>query len=89
MSFIKKKNWHLKIAFLFVENMKKVYLAIYNLFQFVGFSYIMIVMSVRYYKSGPGKINSRNNCSALTKHQSANNLELWTKFKSPTKTNTF
>ncbi|KAF4519447.1 hypothetical protein B566_EDAN008674 [Ephemera danica] len=35
------------------ENMKKVYLAIYNLLQFIGFSYIMIVMAIRYYKDGP------------------------------------
>jgi very-long-chain (3R)-3-hydroxyacyl-CoA dehydratase len=32
------------------ENFKKVYLILYNLFQFVGFSYILIVMGIRYYR---------------------------------------
>jgi very-long-chain (3R)-3-hydroxyacyl-CoA dehydratase len=36
------------------EQGKLVYLILYNLFQFVGFLYILIVISVRYYRDGPG-----------------------------------
>lgn len=35
------------------ENLKKVYLILYNLFQFVGFMYILIVMAIRWYRDGP------------------------------------
>lgn len=35
------------------ENMKKVYLILYNLFQLVGFTYTLIVMGIRYYRDGP------------------------------------
>jgi very-long-chain (3R)-3-hydroxyacyl-CoA dehydratase len=34
------------------ENFKKVYLVLYNLFQFVGFTYILVVMGVRYSRDG-------------------------------------
>lgn len=34
------------------EQFKKVYLVLYNLFQFVGFMYILIVMGIRYYRDG-------------------------------------
>lgn len=34
----------------FLEDLKKVYLFIYNLFQFVGYMYVMAVMGVRYVK---------------------------------------
>lgn len=34
------------------EQFKKVYLILYNLFQFVGFSYILIVMAVRWSRDG-------------------------------------
>lgn len=34
----------------FSEDLKKVYLILYNLFQFVGYMYIMTVMTVRYVK---------------------------------------
>ncbi|XP_065333217.1 very-long-chain (3R)-3-hydroxyacyl-CoA dehydratase 3 [Cloeon dipterum] len=34
------------------ESAKKIYLAIYNLLQFIGFSYVLIVMYIRHYKSG-------------------------------------
>ncbi|XP_063226020.1 very-long-chain (3R)-3-hydroxyacyl-CoA dehydratase isoform X2 [Bacillus rossius redtenbacheri] len=35
------------------EDFKKVYMILYNLVQFVGFSYILIVMGIRYYRDGP------------------------------------
>lgn len=35
---------------LFPEDLKKVYLIIYNLFQWIGFMYILTVMAVRYTK---------------------------------------
>lgn len=35
---------------MFSEDFKKVYLVIYNLFQFIGFTYILCVMGVRYTK---------------------------------------
>ncbi|XP_011162071.1 very-long-chain (3R)-3-hydroxyacyl-CoA dehydratase isoform X1 [Solenopsis invicta] len=35
------------------EDFKKVYLVIYNLFQFVGFIYVFIVMGIRYSRDGP------------------------------------
>lgn len=34
------------------ENFKKVYLVMYNLFQFVGFMYILVVMFIRYSRDG-------------------------------------
>jgi hypothetical protein len=34
--------------------MKNVYLGIYNLFQFIGFAYVLTVMYIRFYKSGAG-----------------------------------
>lgn len=34
------------------EHFKKVYLIMYNLFQFVGFMYILIVIGIRYYRDG-------------------------------------
>ncbi|KAG5680151.1 hypothetical protein PVAND_009676 [Polypedilum vanderplanki] len=34
------------------ENFKKVYLILYNLFQFVGFTYILVVMGIRYSRDG-------------------------------------
>lgn len=38
------------------EQTKKVYLVLYNLFQFIGFSYILIVMAIRWYRDGPKSI---------------------------------
>lgn len=38
------------------ENLKKVYLIFYNLCQFVGFMYIVTVMTVRYFKDGPNSM---------------------------------
>ncbi|KAF7385030.1 hypothetical protein HZH66_012116 [Vespula vulgaris] len=38
------------------EDFKKVYLIIYNLCQFVGFLYILVVMSVKYSRDGPASI---------------------------------
>lgn len=35
------------------EDVKKVYLAFYNFFQFIGYTYILIVMGIRYYRDGP------------------------------------
>lgn len=34
------------------EQFKKVYLIFYNLFQFIGFLYILIVIGIRYYRDG-------------------------------------
>lgn len=34
------------------ERFKKVYLVLYNMFQFCGFMYILIVMGIRYYRDG-------------------------------------
>jgi very-long-chain (3R)-3-hydroxyacyl-CoA dehydratase len=34
------------------ERFKKVYLMLYNMFQFCGFMYILIVMGIRYYRDG-------------------------------------
>lgn len=34
------------------EDLKKVYLIIYNLYQFVGFLYVLVVMGVRYFRDG-------------------------------------
>ncbi|XP_066592012.1 very-long-chain (3R)-3-hydroxyacyl-CoA dehydratase [Prorops nasuta] len=34
------------------EDLKKVYLVIYNLFQFVGFIYVVTVIGIKYYKDG-------------------------------------
>lgn len=38
------------------EDMKKVYLVIYNLFQFIGFLYILTVMGIRYFRDGPASM---------------------------------
>lgn len=35
------------------EDLKKVYLIFYNLCQFVGFTYILTVMAIRYFRDGP------------------------------------
>lgn len=40
----------IKMSLQLPEDLKKVYLIIYNLFQFVGYTYILAVMSVRYAK---------------------------------------
>lgn len=37
------------------EDFKKVYLVIYNLLQFIGFTYILTVMTIRYSRDGPSK----------------------------------
>lgn len=34
------------------EQLRFVYLVIYNLFQFIGFTYIMVVIGIRYYRDG-------------------------------------
>ncbi|UYV60274.1 PTPLAD1 [Cordylochernes scorpioides] len=39
------------------EDYRRAYLFLYNLFQFVGFLYILIVMTIRYLKSGPDSMN--------------------------------
>lgn len=44
----------------FSEDIKKVYLLFYNLSQFVGFLYILIVMGIRYLRDGPGKLQKWN-----------------------------
>lgn len=38
------------------EQFKKVYLILYNLFQFVGFCYILIVMGIRWSRDGPASM---------------------------------
>lgn len=38
------------------EQFKKVYLILYNLFQFVGFMYILIVMAIRWSRDGPASM---------------------------------
>jgi len=38
-----------------IEDLRNVYLFLYNLFQFVGNLYIIGVLSIRYMKDGPGK----------------------------------
>ncbi|XP_011162076.1 very-long-chain (3R)-3-hydroxyacyl-CoA dehydratase isoform X2 [Solenopsis invicta] len=42
-----------KEEFGYRKDFKKVYLVIYNLFQFVGFIYVFIVMGIRYSRDGP------------------------------------
>lgn len=37
-----------------VESLRKVYLFLYNLFQFVGYLYIVSVLTIRYLKDGQG-----------------------------------
>lgn len=39
-----------KMAFKFPEDLKKVYLVLYNLFQLIGFVYVLSVMAIRYAK---------------------------------------
>lgn len=36
------------------EDFRKVYLLVYNLFQLVGFTFIFAVLSIQYYRDGPG-----------------------------------
>lgn len=38
------------------EHFRKVYLILYNLFQFVGFMYILIVMAIRWSRDGPASM---------------------------------
>lgn len=38
------------------EDLKKVYLIFYNLCQFVGFTYIVTVMTIRYFRDGPSSM---------------------------------
>lgn len=38
----------------FTEDYKKVYLIFYNLFQCIGFIYVLSVMGIRYYRDGSG-----------------------------------
>lgn len=38
------------------ESMKKVYLFLYNLWQFIGFIYIVVVMGTRYLRDGPASM---------------------------------
>lgn len=40
------------------EDFKKVYLILYNLFQFVGFTYVVCVMSIRFSKLGHSSVTS-------------------------------
>lgn len=39
------------------EEIKRIYLFLYNLFQFVGFIYVLVVLSIRFAKEGAGKSN--------------------------------
>lgn len=39
------------------EQFKKVYLVLYNLFQFCGFMFILIVMAIRWYRDGPASMS--------------------------------
>lgn len=36
------------------EEFRKVYLFLFNMFQFVGFIYVLVVLTIRYAKEGPG-----------------------------------
>lgn len=36
------------------EEIKRIYLFLYNLFQFVGFIYVLVVLSIRFAKEGAG-----------------------------------
>ncbi|KAK3930700.1 Very-long-chain (3R)-3-hydroxyacyl-CoA dehydratase 3 [Frankliniella fusca] len=47
------KNLHKEELGYIKENYKKVYLLIYNLFQFVGFTFVFTVLSIQYYRDGP------------------------------------
>ena len=38
-----------------LDKLKKIYLFIYNLWQFIGFLYIFVTLVVRYMKDGDGK----------------------------------
>lgn len=40
----------------FAEDLKKVYLVLYNLFMFIGYFYICIVMGIRYLRDGVDSI---------------------------------
>lgn len=46
---------HLEDYTFISEDLKKVYLIFYNLCQFVGFTYIITVMAIRYFRDGPSK----------------------------------
>lgn len=50
----KRKRKKLKKA----EEFRKMYLFMYNMFQFVGYLYIFIVMSIRYAKDGPASMET-------------------------------
>lgn len=47
------------------EEVKKIYLFLYNLFQFVGFIYILVVLSIRYAKEGAGRLIVATNFSVF------------------------
>lgn len=42
--------------FSFSEDYKKVYLVFYNLFQFIGYLYILTVIGIRYSRDGPASM---------------------------------
>ena len=50
-------SWKSKIEFFFAafSDLKSFYLFIYNMFMWVGYSYVFIAMIVRYIRDGEGK----------------------------------
>lgn len=52
------KHFLVTKLFFLSEDWKKVYLVFYNLGQFVGFLYILVVMALRYSRDGPNSIPS-------------------------------
>lgn len=47
--------FHKKIFYIVIlEDLKKVYLVLYNLCQYIGFMYVLIVMIIRFSREGPG-----------------------------------
>ena len=37
-----------------LENLKRIYLFIYNVWQLIGFLYIVVILSLKYFKDGSG-----------------------------------
>lgn len=54
--FIEKQTNRFETIISFAEDLKKVYLVIYNLFMFVGFFYICLVIGIRYLRDGINSI---------------------------------
>ncbi|XP_055922148.1 very-long-chain (3R)-3-hydroxyacyl-CoA dehydratase [Eupeodes corollae] len=51
------RKLHLEELGYIKESGKKVYMVFYNLCQFVGFTYVLLVMSVLYYRDGPDSMS--------------------------------